>query len=204
MARKIDLPALRKSSAQAAREATALYDRAGALDYWFQAWIAKMSAVEVHAVWERYVETRLVAALNHNPKNFLEEQNIVGLSGISVGLARYIVRGGNRFFDFRSMDDLKGKANRWLGAAANPFNALPAGDLAYIDCLAALRNCVVHGSEASVKAYKRSLKTVYGIKAASEPAEFLHAKDQRAASPARYKSRLHGLVEVIARSILNT
>jgi hypothetical protein len=203
MARKIDLPALRKKSIKDVRKAMEFYDSAGALEYWFQAWIAKMTAVEVHAIWERYVETRLVAALNHNPKNFLEEQNIIGLTRMSVGLANYIVRGGNRYFDFRSMDDLKGKAKRWLGAT-NPFSSLPAADIAYIDCLATVRNCVVHGSEASVTAYKRSIKSVYGMKKASEPTEFLHAKDYRPASPARDKSRLHGLVEVIVKAIQST
>ena len=108
-----------------------------------------------------------------------------------------------RYFDFRSMDDLKGKAKRWLGAT-NPFSPLPAADIAYIDCLATVRNCVVHGSEASVSAYKRSIKSVYGMKKASEPTEFLHAKDYRPASPPRDKSRLHGLVEVIVKAIQST
>jgi len=59
MARKIDLSALRKKSVQEVREATKLYDASDAFEYWSRAWVAKMTAVEVHAVWERYVETRL-------------------------------------------------------------------------------------------------------------------------------------------------
>jgi hypothetical protein len=204
MPRKVDLSALRKKAAQDVRDATKLYDSVGALEYWHQAWIAKMTAVEIHAIWERYVETRLVAALNHSPKHFIEEQSIAGLTGISTGLARYIVRGGRNFFDFRSTADLLNKASNWLESAANPFNSLSHTDRSYIDCLAAVRNCVVHGSDASINAYKRSIRTVYGIKAAPEPAEFLHAKDQRPTSPARYKSRLHGLAEVVAKAIQNT
>jgi hypothetical protein len=64
-------------------------------------WVAQMTAVEIHGTWERYVESRLVAALNHSPKHFIKEQNIAGVSGIPTGLAQYIVRGGKRFFDFR-------------------------------------------------------------------------------------------------------
>jgi hypothetical protein len=117
-----------------------------------------MTSVEIHAIGERYVETRLVTALNHNPKRFLEAQNIAGVDKISPGFARSIVRGGGRFFDFRPTENLIVRANRWLGRGANPFNSLAAQDWKYIDCLAAVRNCGVHGSEASVAAYKGSLK----------------------------------------------
>jgi hypothetical protein len=204
MARKVDLSALRKRATQEVREAMTLYDSAGAFDYWYQAWIAKMTAVEVHAIWERYVETRLVAALNHNPKHFIEQQGIAGLTRISTGLARYIVRGGRPYFDFRSIEDLLGKANHWLGSAANPFNALSPPNRAYIDCLAAIRNCVVHGSDASINAYKRRVRTVYGVVAVPETQEFIHAKDYRPTSPARNKSRLHGLAEVVVKAIQTT
>ena len=63
---------------------------------------------------------------------------------------------------------------------------------------------MVHGSESSVSAYKRSIKSVYGMKKASDPTEFLHAKDSRRVSPARDKRRLHGLVEVIVKAIEKT
>jgi len=62
---------------------------------------------------------------------------------------------------------------------------------------------VVHGSEASVAAYKQSLRSVYGIKSAPKPDEFLHAKDWWTPSPARYKRRLHVLAEVIERTMQN-
>lgn len=205
MARKIDLSALRKKAVQDVREATKLYDNTASLEYWNHAWIAKMTAVEVHAIWERYAETRLVAALNHNPKHFISEEGIVGLAGVSVALARYIVRGGRAYFDVRSTDDLIGKANKWLGNTANPFASLTLSDRAYIDCLTAIRNCVVHGSETSVTGYKRSIRKVYGlVKAPTDPAEFLHAKDPRASCPAPNKARLHGLVDVIAKVIQKT
>ena len=42
-------------------------------DYWLQRWIAQMTAVEIHAAWERYVEVCLVVALNHSPEHFLQE-----------------------------------------------------------------------------------------------------------------------------------
>ena len=125
-------------------------------------WMCQMTAVELHQTWERYVEMRLIAALNHNPRQFLASQNIKGVSRVSYGLATYIIRGGNRYFDFRSMGELIDKADTWV--VNNMFRALPASDRNYIDALAAIRNCVVHRSDASMRAYRRSLRDVYGIR----------------------------------------
>jgi hypothetical protein len=165
-----------------------------------------MSAVELYSIWERYAENRLVAALNHNPKHFLKKNNVVGVSRVSLGLARYIIRGGRGFSDFRSTDDLIKKAELWLGASANPFNSLRrSDDLQYLDCLAAVRNRIVHGSDASISAYRQKLRSVYGIAAAPGPDEFLHAKEDRGRGPAPGPgppaSRLRGLAIVVARSI---
>lgn len=206
MPRTIDVQGLKTKSANAVNHAMMRYDAAtpAGFDYPLVRWIAKMTAIEIHAIWERYVESRLVAALNHDAKHFLKEQNIKGVSRVSSGLALYVVRGGGRYFDFRSMADLMDKGDRWLGKTANPFRSVSVGDRSYIDALAVVRNCVVHRSDGAVTSYKRCLRSVYGIKSAPEPDEFLHAKDFRAASPARYRSRVHGLAAVVARAIQNT
>jgi hypothetical protein len=73
--------------------------------------------------------------------------------------------------------------------------------LVALDALAAIRNCVVHGSDAAWAAYRRVLEGVYGISSAPEPDEFLNATDNRAVSPYRYHSRLEGLAEVLERAI---
>jgi hypothetical protein len=204
VSRRVNIAALKKDATSLVVDAMERYDSVdGPLDYLVVRWFAQMTAVEIHAIWERYVESRLIACLNHTPHHFLKEHNITGVTAISSGFASYIVRSGGRFFDFRSMGDLIGKANKWLGAAANPFASLPASDRSYIDCLAAVRNCVVHGSAASFETYKASLRAVYGISAAPRPNEFLKAKDMRSGSPARYKGRIHGLAEIIKKAIKN-
>lgn len=204
MPRKMNLSALRSKFAKEINSAICVYDATAGMNRFWRCWVARMTVVEIHGAWERYVENRLVAALNHNPKHFLQQQNIAGVTRVSPGFARYIIRGGRRFFDFRSMGDLTEKANRWLGKSLNPFSSITAKDRSFIDCVAAIRNHVVHGSEASVAAYKQSLRSVWGIKAAPTPDEFLNAKDWWTPSPARYKSRLHVLAEVIERTIKNT
>ncbi|MBI2866725.1 MAG: hypothetical protein HYX97_00150 [Chloroflexi bacterium] len=206
MARKVDLAALRTRSADSVSKAQSRYDDAVAadLDYLLLRWIAQMTAVEVHAVWERYVENRLVAALNHNAAHFLHENDIKGVTRVTSGLAFYVVRGGGRFFDFRSSSELIDKADRVLGKPDNPFRTLSAHDRSYIDALAAIRNCIVHRSDAAGAAYRRALKSVYSVKSAPEPDEFLHAKDYRRTSPARYRSRLQGLTTIVLHAINHT
>ncbi len=165
MPRPIDLPAMKTRSTNALDKALALYGAAvdAELDYHLLRWIARMTAVELHTVWERYAETRLVAALNHHPQHFLTENSIRGVTRIPAGLALYLVRSGGRYFDFRSMSDLIDKADRLVGHTANPFRVLPVKNRNYLDALSAIRNRVVHASEASVASYKRSLRSTYGI-----------------------------------------
>ncbi|WP_316195806.1 MULTISPECIES: hypothetical protein [unclassified Bradyrhizobium] len=164
-----------------------------------------MTAVEIHGIWERYAEDRIVAGLNHDSSHFISEESISGVSHVTVGLASFIVRRGNKYFDFRSMGDLIGKADGWLGMGSkNPFRSLPAHDRNYIDVLASIRNCVVHGSDAAWGSYRAKLESVYGISYAPEPDEFLNAKDNRATSPLRYQSRLKGLAKIVERSISQT
>jgi hypothetical protein len=210
MAKTVNLRSIKKDAAGGVRSAMERYEKilklekSRKLGYWHVWWVASMTSVELHAIWERYAEARLVAALNHAPTHFLKEQDFAGMSGISKKFARYIVREGRPFFDFRSVSELKAKANRCVGISTNPFRALPQVDCSYLDCLSAIRNCVVHGSRASVASYKRQIRGVYGIKAAPETGEFLNARDTRTHSPARYESRLHGLALIVKRAIRNT
>lgn len=203
MPRTIDLAAMKGRASRDARSAMARYDDACTADlpYLLLRWISQMTAVELHAVWERYAELRLIAALNHDPSHFLKEFGISGVSRVTSGLASFIVRAGGRFFDFRSTPDLIAKADRWLGKTDNPFRKLSPRDRAYLDTLAAIRNHVVHRSDAARAAYRRVLRLTYGIASAPLPEEFLHAKDMRAASPSRYKSRLDGLAAVVIHAV---
>ena len=102
------------------------------------------------------------------------------------------------------MSELIDKGDRVVGKTTNPFRDIPATDRSYIDALATMRNDIVHGSDAALATYRRSLRSVYGIMAAPNPDEFLNAKDMRSHSPARYQTRLLGLAVVVERSIQNT
>jgi hypothetical protein len=203
MARKIDLPGLKRRSISTIASLLKRVEeqpQAGQ-GYFLARWICRMSAVELHGIWERYAENRLVASLNHDAIHFIGEQDIKGVTNVSVGLAFYIVRGGNRYFDFRSMADLISKADHITGSKANPFRAISVYDRRYLDALAAIRNCVVHGSDRAIAGYKATLGKVYGIKYAPGPDEFLNAVDNRAVSPARYQRRLVGLATIVRKSI---
>ena len=206
MARKIDIARLKRTAiAELAAMRERIEDgRTANLHYLLLRWMCKMTAVDAHGTWERYVEGRLVAAVNHSPAHFIAEQNIKGVSHISYGLAQFIIRGGNRYFDFRSMGDLISRTDKWIPKAQNIFRALPVADRNYIDTLAAIRNFVVHGSDAAQLAYRTQLQLTYGIRYPPQPDEFLFALDNRAGSPARYQPRLYGLLVVLERTIQNS
>lgn len=171
------------------------------MDYLLVRWIASMTAVEVYAIWEWYAEERLTRALANSPRHFLEENDIRGLKSIPIGLATVLVRGGNRYFDFRSTGDLIDKANRLVGKSENPFRNLPTQVKRYLDTLGAIRNYVVHQSDSALVSYKKYLTEVYNIKSKPEPDEFLNAIDKRASSLTRFKPRLVGLMGTVKQAI---
>jgi len=206
MPRKIDLKKLSTTAKRDVNLALSQYQRVcdKSKDYLIARWVAQMTAVEIHAIWECYTEKRLITALNHKPNYFIAENGIKGVSVVSSGLAAYIIRGGRRFFDFRSISELVLMANRLLGKANNPFNALSKQEREYIDCLAAIRNMVVHRSSAATIAYKNQLKKVYRILYAPKPEEFLNAIDFRSNSPDRGKQRIHGIAQVVIQAIMDS
>jgi hypothetical protein len=175
--------------------------RTSEINYLLLRWIASMIAVEVYAVWERYTEKRLALALTHHPEAFFEEFNVRGLKTLSVGLASVLVRGGSRYFDFRSSSDLIAKGDTLVGKDNNPFRAVPKETRDYLDTLAVIRNYVVHNSNAALAAYKRNLSAVYSVKAKPQPDEFLNSIDYRRNSPLRYQPRIKGLIEVVKSAV---
>lgn len=126
-------------------------------------WMCQMVAVELHAIWERFAEDRLVTCLNHSPKHFLTAHKVKGIQNVPMGLAIFIVRAGGSFFNFRSTSELISRADHLLGRNNNPFRDITVSDRNYIDALAAIRNCIVHGSDASYSSYTRHLRDLYNI-----------------------------------------
>ncbi|HVS26753.1 MAG TPA: hypothetical protein VHE58_05580 [Burkholderiales bacterium] len=153
-------------------------------------WFTYMTAVELHAIWERYAEGRLVVALNHSPAHFLAQNSVKGVKKVPAGLAEYVVRGGSKYFNFRSIDDLNDKANKLLSSAHNPFAPLTKVHKDHLDSLASVRNLIVHKSDAAKSSYKTNLGKVFGFKSAPSPGEFLDSIDHRTSSPCRGQQRI--------------
>jgi hypothetical protein len=187
MARKFDLKKLKREAIKELDDAKGIVAKVekNTNEYIFARWVCRMVAVDIYESWENYVENRLAAGLNHAPEHFLETHDVKGVKNISSGFAYYIVRGGGRFFDFRSVAELVRKGNEWLGKQTNPFLKLSKAQREYIDALAAIRNYVSHGSDAANRAYRWHLKKLYGIQYAMTPGEFLLTLDRRPVSHAR-------------------
>lgn len=170
-------------------------------DYLFLRWVASMTAVEVYAIWERYAEKRLAIALTYHPQKLIVENNIKGLRAVSIGLATMLVRGGNRYFDFRSTSDLIEKSDRLVGKPNNPFRNISKQVRDYLDTLGGIRNYIVHQSDSGLASYKSYLSKVYDVKAKPGPEEFLNAIDSRVNSPAKREPRIVGLIKSVEQAI---
>lgn len=170
-------------------------------EYLLLRWAAAMSAVEVHAIWERYAERRLMAALAIHPGQLIADNGILGLKHVPIGLAEVIVRGGGRFIELRSFEELLGKATKLLGRSRNPFLNVPNAIRAYVDGLAVVRNYIVHRSDASFVSYRTALRTLYGIKAAPDADEFLNAVDYRSTSIRKGQKRIIGLIAAVGQAV---
>jgi hypothetical protein len=205
MSRKIDLAKIAKSSTVEVRRSLRMYRKiCFGTDHNVNRWASQFAAVEVHAAWERYSEKRVIAALNHNASVFLNENSVKGVTRISSGLASYIVRGGRNFFDFKSSADLIRIGNRLLGPLNNPFLRLTTQQRQYLDCLNAIRNFIVHRSDAADQSYRKSLRTLYRLRFVPDPPEFLNTIDKRSDSPARGDRRIVSFVQIVYDAIEQT
>jgi hypothetical protein len=156
-------------------------------DLW---WACSMTLVEIQTIWERFAEMRLVALVNRSPSHFLSENSIRGISCIPAGLAQVLVRGGARYFDFRSCSDLIDRADKLVPRHLNPFRAIALSVRDHLDAMAAIRNNIIHESNASFKAYRQKLREVFGLSYPPSPGEFLDSIDRRHASPLRGSKRI--------------
>jgi hypothetical protein len=123
------------------------------------------------------------------------------MKSIPIGLATALVRGGGKYFDFRSTSDLIDKGDRLVGRANNPFRNLSPDLRKYLDTLGAIRNYIVHQSDSALASYKGYLSSVYNVKSKPSPPEFLNAIDFRAGSPFRYRQRLRGIIKVVEKAV---
>jgi hypothetical protein len=203
---KVKVDALARAAEDRVRHSLEMYEEIRLFqDHYPKRWVSQFAAVDIHAIWERYAEDRLIAALNHNPAHFLRDKEIKGVARIPRGLASYIVRGGREFFDFKSPRDLIGIATKLVGKDDNPFRLLLDEQKCYLECLGKIRNLVVHRSDAAEQAYRHNLRgEPYRMKFVPEPFEFLNALDNRSGSPARGQPRVCGLAEMVIQAILWT
>ena len=155
MPRLVDIKLIRRTALGDLQETMKRFEKCNTAGYGLGLlrWIATMSVIDLHSTWERFSEFRLIAALSHNPSNFLKENVIQGIDKIPLGLSRLLIRGSRRYFGFRSVGDLKGIASKFLDKSVNPFHKITATQENYLDTLATIRNCVAHQSDSATDSY---------------------------------------------------
>jgi hypothetical protein len=203
MSGRVNLAALEKSSTQQIHHCVRMYSEIRLIfDHYPNRWASQFAAVELHAIWERFAEKRLIAALNHNAAHFLEQNAAKGVKRVPLGLASYIVRGGRRFFDFKNSSDLISIGDRLLSPLGNPFRELTEKQKLYINCLATIRNRIVHRGDAADHSYRKFLRGApYRMKFVPDPDEFLNATDKRSDSPARGEPRVISFALIMIEAI---
>ena len=206
MPRLLDLSVVRNNSLAeidaAQRRYVRLHDELPRVDD--RRWLASATLTEMHGAWEQFAERRLVASLNHQPSHFLQDNSVLGVSKIPSGLADYLVRGGRKYFDFRSCSDLIDRADSLVSVQANPFRQISPSFRNHLDVAVALRNFILHGSDAAWDSMKKQLRMHFTIRAAPKPGEFLDSIDRRAASPMRGERRIIVFSHVFTEVIRNT
>jgi hypothetical protein len=166
--------------------------------------LAEMFAVFLHSQWERYAEERLTEAVINHSTEFLRANGVRKTKSSRKDLALGFVREGRPYFDTRSTKDLIKKGDRLVGTGNNPFGHLPHQLKTYLDTLAAIRNRIVHLSASARTNYKKQLSSSYGLKLPTDPSGFLCAIDRRKNSPARNKTRIVGLMEIVRQAVKAT
>lgn len=122
--------------------------------------------------WERLVESDILASINRDSSGYSKK---LGLS-----LRKHLTRDeceaiiiGHRYLDFKSVNDVKNFANKFLVKKYNPFVAITKDIEDKIDEFMLMRNLLTHYSSYTWRSYKQMMTKKYFYKKIPEPGAFL-------------------------------
>ena len=122
--------------------------------------------------WEVLVEDDIIVSLNRDPSTYA---NALGLK-----LRRHLSRDeseaivvGHRYLDFKSVDQIKNFAKKYLTGKFNPFQAIPRDVAEKIDQFAIMRNLLSHYSSFAWRSYRKMMAKYHSYKRIPEPGAYL-------------------------------
>ena len=131
-------------------------------------------ALQLASYWEEVVDEDLVDALNRDTTQYADHIEIK----LPKNLSRDICLGlllGDRYFDFKSPDDLVARSKRLIVAANNPFIHIPKKEKKLMADFFILRNYLAHRSRVAERSYAKMLAG-NDLARTMKPGKFLRAK----------------------------
>lgn len=128
--------------------------------------------------WEVLLSADIVASLNRDASRYAE--------ALGLRLRKHLTRDeckamlfGQRYIDFRNVDDARAFGKKYLVDRFNPFPAIAASDGKRIDEFLVIRNLLAHYSDFARRPYERIMRDVYSYTRIPEPGAFLMAQTQK-------------------------
>ena len=127
--------------------------------------------LKICATWEILAENVFVECLSRNTSTYAAFKGITLPRNLTKNTCKGLIS-GLRYFDFRDMSDLKGKAKRFLADQCNPFKKVPCDVTEKINEFYLIRNYIAHRSDTAKQSLKRMYKEKYK-KRFRRPGDFL-------------------------------
>ena len=119
--------------------------------------------LKICATWEILAENVFVECLSHNTSTYAAFKGITLPRNLTKDTCKGLIS-GLRYFDFRDMSDLKGKAKRFLADQCNPFKKVPRDVTEKINEFYLIRNYIAHRSDTAKQSLKRMYKEKYKMR----------------------------------------
>jgi len=133
---------------------------------WKHHMLLELLAVRVYTEWEGFTHDLFILHLAKDTSQLAAETGLaIRPQQITTDMAEALLT-ARGYLEFKGIDDLKGKARKWL--TNSPFDRLERTDEKAANALQDVRNFVVHRSRQSARKYEKLVGTP-----APRPGEFL-------------------------------
>ncbi len=119
--------------------------------------------LKICAAWEILAENIFVECLSHNTSKYATSKGFILPKRLTRNTCKGLISGLS-YFVFRNMQDLKGKANKFLEDRCNPFREVPNDVSKKIDEFYQIRNYIAHRSDTAKQSLKRMYKETYKMR----------------------------------------